>query len=111
MSNKIKYEFIGWYRDEEKNSDKVWGVIKLNSGARIYHPSTYTYVTFWGRRGKKLQTKTSEDYEYDIEVRIDSKIKKGYERVNKNRLDEVYPEFETDLEKTAVWAILKMSFG
>jgi hypothetical protein len=35
------------------------------------------------------------------------KLKKGYQQVDKNELDKVYPEFEDDLEKTAVMAILK----
>ena len=107
--SKIKYEFIGWYQDEEKNSDKVWGVILLKEGITNYDPKTY--VTFWGRRGKKLQTKTFEEYHWAINKLIDSKMQKGYEKVQKTGLDKVYPEFETDLEKTAVWAILKTSFG
>jgi len=28
--------------------------------------------------------------------------------INKDRLDTVYPEFEADLEKTAMWAMLKL---
>jgi hypothetical protein len=28
--------------------------------------------------------------------------------INTARLDEVYPEFEEDLQKTAVWAMLKV---
>ena len=37
---------------------------------------------------------------------FEKKLEKGYVRVNKSRLDQVYPEFETDLQKTAVWAML-----
>jgi hypothetical protein len=36
------------------------------------------------------------------------KENKGYVNIPKYRLDEVYPEFETDLEKTAMWALLKL---
>ena len=43
---------------------------------------------------------------YDAEKMFDKKLKKGYESVDKRRLDEVYPEFEQDLEKTAIWAML-----
>jgi hypothetical protein len=37
---------------------------------------------------------------------IDKKVDKGYKRVDKTDLDNVYPEFEQDLEQTAVWALL-----
>jgi predicted DNA-binding WGR domain protein len=37
---------------------------------------------------------------------IDAKRNKGYKEVNKTDLDRVYPEFEQDLEQTAVWAML-----
>jgi hypothetical protein len=33
---------------------------------------------------------------------------KGYEEIRESELDEVYPEFRTDLEKTALWATLKL---
>ena len=36
------------------------------------------------------------------------KIKKGYKEIEEWELDKVYPEFKTDLEKTAVWATLKI---
>lgn len=106
----MKYEFIGWYRDEEANADKVWGVILLQqnvNGARYEYQAENKYVTFWGRRGKKLQTKTAVTDTYEMDKFIRSKINKGYSKIDQNKLDEVYPEFETDLRKTAVWALLK----
>jgi hypothetical protein len=36
------------------------------------------------------------------------KENKGYVSIPKSRLDEVYPGFQTDLEKTAMWAMLKL---
>jgi hypothetical protein len=36
------------------------------------------------------------------------KQNKGYNSVEKNELDEVYPEFQSDLEKTAFWATFKI---
>ena len=36
------------------------------------------------------------------------KTNKGYKEVDKDLLDEVYPEFQTDLERTAFWATLKI---
>jgi hypothetical protein len=36
------------------------------------------------------------------------KESKGYKNIPKSDLDKIYPEFQTDLEKTAMWAMLKM---
>jgi predicted DNA-binding WGR domain protein len=98
----MEYEFIGWCKDEQENTDKVWGVIKLRGD----HWGG-SYVSFWGRRGKKLQTKTfTHTSDWEMTKHINTKRKKGYQSVNKSRLDVVYPEFEKDLEQTAVWAML-----
>lgn len=99
----MKYKFIGWCK--EGIHDKVWGAISLreeiNSGR--YQASV---LTFWGRRGKKLQTKLVLD-DWDLSKLITSKEKKGYKEINESDLDQVYPEFQNDLEKTAIWATLK----
>jgi len=63
-------------------------------------------VTFWGKRGKKLQTKIWRGYYWDARKEFDKKLTKGYKEVNKEQLDKVYPEFEQDLDKTAFWATL-----
>ena len=105
----MKYEFIGWCRDEEANADKVWGVIQLQenvNNTQYEYQMQNKYVTFWGRRGKKLQTKTSVTDVWEMEKIIRSKTIKGYKKINRTKLDDVYPEFEEDLEKTAVWAQL-----
>jgi hypothetical protein len=101
----MKYEFIGWCRDEEKNQDKVWIVIDLSEGG-INWVVNRPYATVWGRRGKTLQHKIVHTSAYDMHRLIDKKADKGYKRVNKTDLDNVYPEFEQDLEQTAVWALL-----
>ena len=97
----INYNFIGWCKED--NHDKVWVCIQLN-GDRWGG----SYVTAWGRRGKKLQHKVfSHANEWDMDKLVRSKSKKGYNGIDRNELDRVYPEFESDLEKTAVWAMLK----
>jgi len=101
----MEYEFIGWCRDEEKNQDKVWIVIDLSADT-INWSHTRTYATVWGRRGKKLQHKIVHASGYDMDILIRRKRDKGYNRVIKSDLDRVYPEFEQDLEQTAVWAML-----
>lgn len=104
----INYRWIGWCHEDKH--DKVWGVIDLGQTRSPNWTGIggwdHTFVTFWGRRGKKLQTKVSEQMPYEIDRLIDSKEKKGYIAVDSKRLDAVYPEFQTDLEQTAVWAIL-----
>jgi predicted DNA-binding WGR domain protein len=105
---KVDYRYIGWC--SEDNSDKVWICIQL-SGGRI-DPLDYNwggqgkYLTAWGRRGKKLQHKVVEANGYDMDKLIRSKNSKGYRKIPEDKLNEVYPEFEQDLEKTAFWATL-----
>jgi len=101
----MEYKWIGWM--QEGNSDKVWGVITLVEEGDIW-PTPGKYCTFWGRRGKKLQTKIVEGSDYEIRRLISKKTEKGYEVVAINKLNEVYPEFEDDLKKTAFWASFKV---
>jgi predicted DNA-binding WGR domain protein len=96
---KVDYRYIGWC--SEDNSDKVWVCIQL-SGDRWYGK----YLTVWGRRGKQLQSKIIDVGDRDIGNLIRSKNNKGYREIPEDKLNEVYPEFEQDLEKTAFWATL-----
>ena len=104
----INYKYIGWCHKD--NHDKVWGVIDLGqaepSDEHDFGGWQRKYVTFWGRRGKRLQTKVSVEHYNIVDNLIDKKRDKGYVRVDRNHLDTVYPEFQADLEKTAVWAVL-----
>jgi hypothetical protein len=100
----MRYARIGWCC--EGNHDKVWGAICLQEPEHYY--TSGKYVTFWGRRGAKLQTKIVECTEFKISEMFQKKANKGYEPVFKQDLDEVYPEFQQDLEKTAFWATLKI---
>ena len=79
----VNYIHIGWHHED--NHDKVWGVIKLDSGCHD-NWERGDYVTFWGRRGKKLQTKVSTDYEHDVETLVRGKERKGYKSINKDNL-------------------------
>jgi hypothetical protein len=105
----MNYEFIGWCK--EGTHDKVWGVILLAKDVPVstaWHFHTNKYITFWGRRGHKLQTKLFSSSQFEAGEMCRKKVNKGYTRVNKERLDVVYPEFQSDLEKTAMWAMLKL---
>jgi hypothetical protein len=105
----MKYEHIGWCTED--GADKVWGIILLQDNRMDFGPGyTYKdnkYVSFWGRRGKKLQTKLFEDSAWGAEQMFNKKLQRGYQKVDQDKLYSVYPEFEQDLEKTAVWAILR----
>ena len=96
----IHYNFIGWCRED--NHDKVWVCVQL-SGDRWQGK----FATIWGRRGRKLQHKVLAASGREMERLADSKYNKGYRKIDQTELDRVYPEFESDLEKTAVWAMLK----
>jgi hypothetical protein len=102
----MKYEHIGWM--QEGKSDKVWGMIMLQGSGDMWGWSNNKYVSFWGRRGAKLQTKIVECSASEARGMFRKKLDKGYQDVDKNRLDEVYPEFQSDLEKTAFWAAFKV---
>lgn len=99
---KPDYFWIGW--NNEAGHDKVWGIIKLSGD--IWKGS---YVSFWGRRGKKLQTKIHQDeYEWAMETLFEKKEDKGYQQIDLTKLNEVYPDFEKDLEKMNFWAQFKV---
>jgi len=93
----MKFEHIGWCK--EGKHDKVWGIIRLHD---------YDCVTFWGRRGAKLQTKLIKVSLWEADDLFRKKVNRGYEEIEEWELDNVYPEFRTDLEKTAIWATLKI---
>lgn len=94
---KLEYEFIG--HNTEGKSDKVWVSIKLSQNK---------YLACWGRRTKKLSTKVYEYDRWKMDTLIRSKTRKGYVPIDKNDLDSVYPEFESDLQKTTVWTSLTL---
>ena len=72
-------QFLGWCKNEK--SDKVWGIVKKED---------YLYVTFWGRRGGKLQKKAIEMDSYDADALVRSKVKKGYLEVQKDDMEMVH---------------------
>jgi len=97
----MKYRFIGWCN--EGIHDKIWAAIHLDSesyGGQV--------LTVWGRRGKKMQTLVTRDDSDLLKLIDNKKWKKGYEQIDPTKLHKVYPEFKDDLEKTAIWATLKL---
>lgn len=105
----MNYHWIGHCK--EGTSDKVWGLIRLSGSYddALYRLNPCDYVAFWGRRGKKLQTKIHHGLDlYDADRLCDKKESGGYKTIDPNRLEDVYPEFEEDLQKTTVWALLSV---
>ena len=100
----LSFRFIGHCYDAKENHDKVWGAIDLDENATPYYGKC-NVLTFWGRRGKKLSTLLVTDQ--DKLRKVIQKKEREYTEVDENRLNEVYPEFQADLEKTAMWALLK----
>ena len=72
-------QFLGWCKNEK--SDKVWGIVKKGE---------MLYVTFWGRRGAKLQKKMIEMDFWDADKLIHSKKKKGYLEIPKDDMEMVH---------------------
>jgi hypothetical protein len=99
----MKYAHIGWCHED--SHDKVWGIIQLTDGDKW---DEHDYVSFWGRRGRKLQTKVFKEYDWTVEDMFNKKLNKGYTRVDEAKLNEVYPEFEADLKKMAFWSTFKI---
>jgi hypothetical protein len=100
--------WIGWCSDPIDNHDKVWGIALLTKGnfyENTREPNRPNrYVTFWGRRGKKLQQKDVDLYDFQAQTLINSKEKKGYIRVPEDQINEVYDRFAKDLFKVALKA-------
>ena len=66
----------------EGNSNKYWEVTKRKDG---------NYLASWGRIGTIGQTKIYS--KYDIDKKIDEKLKKGYEEVSSGKIN-----IESDVE-------------
>ncbi len=77
--------FIGWCHQELHNKDKVWGLIRKDE---------FEYQTFWGRRGKKLQTKTRPMTDSEANKLIRTKQNKGYREFDKEELDQIHDNFK-----------------
>lgn len=94
----LNLRFVGWCFDKEENHDKVWGVIEITRSK---------YLVFWGARGKRIKYQVKDISSWGVDDLISKKKRKsGYEAVDKAKLNDVYPTFEEDLQKTAFWGLL-----
>lgn len=97
--------YVGWCKDGPH--DKVWGVISLSDLSTLRYSDESKFIIFWGRRGKTLRTKIETITAYSMLQACEKKLEKGYKKIKVSDLDTVYPEFRSDLEKTAIYGILK----
>jgi len=95
-----EFGFIGWCNED--NHDKVWGYFYRPSPAydtevaqRGWSVIPRNVCIFWGRRGKAIQFKATIG-DYELATLVDSKIKKGYNRITETRLYEIWPSFEME---------------
>lgn len=75
-------KFIGWCN--EGKHDKVWGIGDCGNNE---------YMTFWGRRGNKLQTNRKHMGMNEALKLVNQKARKGYVRFEKDELDEIHENF------------------
>ena len=116
--------------------ETVWAVMNLGElqNSESYY-QLHNYVIVWGRRGGKLQTLIRprqplvivhdriylpETWIYASHIvaqcgygstlinKIFCMIRKGYIPVESDKLSEVYPEFEKDLDKINFWQQFKI---
>lgn len=90
----MEIAYIGWCHQPTRNHDKVWGIAKHGG----------EYLTFWGRRGKKLSHKVRPMTRHDADVMIRQKRGKGYMQVDPDKADEVYERFGVDIFMIAMQA-------
>lgn len=111
----MNFKWIGWC--QEGSSDKVWAVCVLRGNQYFYHSGSGVnktgvniekYATIWGRRGKSLQCKIFDANSlHEVDDKIRQKQNKNYVGIDQAKLDAVYPEFQSDLEQSAFWAMLQ----
>jgi hypothetical protein len=101
----MNYEFIGWKYSVPLNSDKVWGIIRLEKNDNPQAEANF--IVFWGRRGSQLRTEHHRATGIAMQALARKKQKRnGYETISEQKLQWVYPEFEEELRKTVTWATL-----
>jgi len=109
--------WVGWHHDLKENKDAVWGAVTIRpsgyqdnnycSGFAVYPPPG-VYIVFWGRRGKTLRTKLHTDKQSWDMISLASKKKRdGYIKIDVGKLNDVYPEFEEDLD----WAVVEVKLS
>jgi hypothetical protein len=91
FNDSVNFGFIGW--NTVGNSDKVWGYFSIGNIPMRYENC---YI-FWGRRGKTMNFKSDRVGEKVWRLE-DSKREKGYKSITFEKLLEIWPTFQDDLQ-------------
>ena len=112
MSIENMFGFIGWYHEPTENSDKIWGFFYRPDAEWEEHKKRWGWaikgrnsVTFWGRRGKAMQFKASQD-DHELQKLVRSETSKGYVKISSDRLMEIWPTFISEAEAKLMWEVL-----
>lgn len=106
MSIENEFVFIGW--NQEGTSDKVWGYfLRPTPDAKSWHSKTWGWnaCVFWARRGKSMQFK-ADTTGHELDKLRDSKLKKGYVQISREKLFEIWPTFIEEAEAKLMWEVL-----
>ena len=108
MSIENEFGFIGWCKDDYENHDKVWGYFYRptpNANTWTRKRSGWNCCVFWARRGKAMQFK-ADVTGYELDKLVQSKLKKGYDRISQPKLFEIWPTFISEAEGKLMWDVL-----
>ncbi len=102
-----EFGFVGWANDPIENHDKIWGYFYRPT--KEYSWSTLSngthVVIFWARRGRAMQFK-SDISGYDLDKLVNSKLKKGYDKISNQKFLEIWPSFVQECEEKLMWDVL-----
>lgn len=92
---------IDFYWCNKENSDKVWG---------FFHSSDTIY-NFWGKRGTQLAFQQHPIGKLkSFQTKAKSKISKGYKLVDKEQINDVWPNFFMELDLQFMTAMMSENF-
>jgi hypothetical protein len=110
----IGFDYDNW--EKEYTERKLMGIGPLLQNYLNQQDTENKYVTFWGIKGKKLQKRVWSGYPYHVEHKFYDKVGRHwtvgkyteYTPFSKKRknLKSIYPTFQQDLDKIALWAML-----
>lgn len=110
MSIENQFGFIGWCNED--NHDKIWGYFyrptDTSVGTLWSKPTKaqgWNCCIFWARRGRAMQFKQDVTGR-ELDKLVNSKLKKGYERISQPKLFEIWPSFVEEAEGKLMWDIL-----
>jgi len=102
-----EFKFIGW--NTEGTSDKIWGYFLRPTPQENIRPWSghgHNCCVFWGRRGGKAMQFKADVTGYELDGLVASKLNKGYEKINDDKLMKIWPNFIEEAEAKLMWDVL-----